>query len=208
MRELSPRQREVLEFLRFYAASHGMAPTISEVARRFGIAAATAAEHLRALQKKHMLNRSGGARSIVLVSGDAAEAVMKIPLYGGLSSPEIGGNRHLMEGIVHLHRTAANRQLPEGIFALHVRDESMRELGIFRNDVAVFSPLGGHPPRLGDVVAAFVDGSEVIRSYFPREETGTAVLRAAHPGIPEIEVANDELKLLGVLIALQREYPH
>ncbi|MBQ6351974.1 MAG: hypothetical protein IJJ28_01735 [Lentisphaeria bacterium] len=208
MRALSPRQREVLEFLRNYSASHGMAPTIVEVAERFGIAAATAAGHLRALQKKHLLHRSGRARSIVLASGDGGNAVLKIPLYGNLNSPEIAENRHLMEGIVLLHRPATNRLSPEEFFALHVRDESMRDLGIFRNDVAIFAPTGQRPPRLGDVVAAFVGGGAVIRSYFRREPTGTAILRAAHPGIPDLELADREARLLGVLIALQREYPH
>ena len=208
MRALSARQREVLEFLRAFASSHGMAPSISEVAQHFHIAPATAAEHLRALRNKHIINRSGRARSIVLVSGDPAEAVMKIPLYGRLTSPDIADNRHLMEGIVYLRRPAAGRQAHEGCFALHVRDESMRGLGIFRDDVAIFAQTGDNAPRLGDVVAAFVRGAELIRSYFPRERTGTAVLRAAHPDVPDLELENAEVHLLGVLIALQREYPH
>ena len=208
MRALSARQREVLEFLRAFASSHGMAPTIREVARHFHIAPTTAAEHLRALRNKHLINRSGRARSIVLVSGDPAEAVMKIPLYGRLTSPGIADNRHLMEGIVYLRRPAAGRQNPGGCFALHVRDESMRGLGIFRDDVAIFAQIGDNAPRLGDVVAAFVRGAELIRSYFPRENSGTVVLRAAHPDIPDLELENAEVHLLGVLIALQREYPH
>ena len=207
MRALSPRQREVLEFLRDFASSHGMAPSIREVARHFGVAPATAAGHLRALQRKHLVTRSDRARSIVLVSGDPAEAVMKIPLYGRLISPDLADSRHLMEGIVLLHRMAAGRRRPDGFFALQMRDESMRGLGIFRGDVAVFAPVGDDGPRLGDVAAVFIDGGELVRGIFPGGRPGVSILRAAHPDIPDREVEDSALHLLGVLVALQREYP-
>ena len=92
MRELSARQREILDFLDSYASAHGMAPSLSEIAASFGIAPATVSGHLRALQKKRRLNRSPKARSIVLTKRDAPEPVLKIPVYGRLVSPDMEEN--------------------------------------------------------------------------------------------------------------------
>ena len=207
MRALSARQREVIEFLEAFSAAHGMAPSIGEVAAHFGIAPATAAGHLQALRKKHLIERSGKARSIVLIGRDPADAVLKIPVYGRFDAPVPEENRHYLEGVVHLHRSAAGNVPGESLFGLRVPDGAMRDLGIFRDDTAIFAPVSKLAPRLGDVVAAFVDGAAVIRSFFPRGSGETVALRPAHPGVPEITVSPPGLRILGVLIALVRHYP-
>ena len=207
MRSLSARQSEILEFLAAFSAAHGMAPSIGEVAEHFGIAPATASGHLRALQKKRLIERSGKARSIVLIGRDPASAVLKIPLYGRFDDPVPEENRPYLEGVVHLHRSAAGNLPGESLFALRVPDGAMRDLGIVRDDTAVFAPPSELTPRLGDVVAAFTGGAALIRSFFPRGSGETVALRSAHPGVPETVVAASELRILGVLIALLRCYP-
>ena len=207
MRSPSARQSEILEFLANFAAAHGMAPSIGEVAEHFGIAPATASGHLQALRRKHLIERSGKARSIVLIGRDPAAAVLKIPLYGRFDDPDPEENRPYLEGVVHLHRSAAGNLPGESLFALRVPDGAMRDLGIFRDDTAVFAPPAELTPRLGDVVAAFVGGAAVIRSFFPHGSGGTVSLRASHPQIPETELATSDVRILGVLIALLRRYP-
>ena len=207
MRPPSARQSEILAFLESFAEVHGMAPSIAEVAEHFGIAPATASGHLRALQKKRLLSRSGKARSIVLTGRDPADAVLKIPLYGRLVDPVPEENRPYQEGIVHLHRSAAGNLPGEALFALRVGDGAMRDLGIFKDDTAVFAPPSELMPRLGDVVAAFVGGEVLIRSFFPHGTDGTVALRPAHPGMAELGSPASEVRVIGVLIALLRCYP-
>lgn len=207
MRPPSARQSEILAFLESFAETHGMAPSIAEVAEHFGIAPATASGHLRALQKKHLISRSAKARSIVLTGRDPAEAVLKIPLYGRLVDALPEENRPYQEGVVHLHRSAAENLPGEALFALRVGDGAMRDLGIFRDDTAVFAPPSELMPRLGDVVAALVGGAVLIRSFFPHGSDGMISLRSAHPGIAELELPAAEVRIMGVLIALLRRYP-
>lgn len=207
MRPPSARQLEILEFLESFASAHGMAPSIGEVARHFGIAPATASGHLEALRKKQLISRSAKARSIVLTGRDPADAVLRVPLYGRFTEPEPEDDRAYLEGVVCLHRSTVGH-LPQGaLFALRVGDNSMRDLGIFRDDAAVFAKAAELPPRLGDVVAALVDGSVLIRSYFPLGGGETVSLRPAHPDAAATEFPADGLRLLGVLIALERRYP-
>lgn len=205
MKELSSRQREVLAFIEKYLSEHGFPPSVGEIARSSGIAPATAAGHVGALRRKGLLDRTSQARSIVLAPGVAAASPMVgIPIYSRISSPDVGGDHAGIEGVCCLHRSELGRLPSEKLFAFRVGDEAMRDLGIFRNDVAVLRPPEP-PPQVGDVVAAIVDGEAALRSFFPRGD-GVAVLRAAHGGVPEREFSPDELKLVGVLIAVQRFY--
>ena len=207
MRPPSARQSEILSFLESFADANGMAPSVGEVAAHFNIAPATAAGHLAALRRKHLIERSAKARSIVLVGRDPASAVLKVPLYGRIVDADPEENRPYMEGVVHLHRSVAGNLPGEALFALRVPDGAMRDLGIFRDDTAIFAAAAELPPRLGDVVAAFVDGAALIRSYFPHGSEDTVSLRSAHPGAPESEHPAARVRVLGVLIALLRRYP-
>ena len=62
MRQLTPRQREILELIQSFIDEFGMPPTRAEIARELGFRSANAAEeHLRALQKKGVLELVPGA---------------------------------------------------------------------------------------------------------------------------------------------------
>jgi repressor LexA len=68
MDDLTPRQREVLDFLCTYQTQHQMPPTRADIARHFGFASANAAEdHLKALDRKGFIElRAGRARGIFI----------------------------------------------------------------------------------------------------------------------------------------------
>ena len=57
MKEMTARQREVLEFMRIFGERHGVPPTVREIGERFRFTARAAFDHLRALERKGMLER-------------------------------------------------------------------------------------------------------------------------------------------------------
>ena len=62
MRELTPRQRQILEMIQEFISETGMPPTRAEIAGELGFKSANAAEeHLRALQRKGVLELLPGA---------------------------------------------------------------------------------------------------------------------------------------------------
>ena len=62
MRQLTPRQREILELIQSFINEYGMPPTRAEIANELGFRSANAAEeHLRALQKKGVIELLPGA---------------------------------------------------------------------------------------------------------------------------------------------------
>ncbi len=60
MRQLTPRQKEILELIQDFINEYGMPPTRADIARELGFKSPNAAEeHLRALQKKGVLDLTG-----------------------------------------------------------------------------------------------------------------------------------------------------
>ena len=57
MKEMTPRQREVLGFMRSFSDRHGAPPTVREIAERFRFTPRAAFDHLRALERKGELQR-------------------------------------------------------------------------------------------------------------------------------------------------------
>ena len=62
MHDLTPRQAEILEFIRDTLEETGMPPTRAEIAEAFDFSSPNAAEqHLRALARKGMIDMVPGA---------------------------------------------------------------------------------------------------------------------------------------------------
>ena len=57
LKDMTQRQREVLGFMRGFAEKHGAPPTVREIAERFQFTPRAAFDHLRALERKGMLQR-------------------------------------------------------------------------------------------------------------------------------------------------------
>ena len=73
MRELTPRQKQILEMIQEFIAETGMPPTRAEIARQLGFKSANAAEeHLRALQRKGRARTSAGCLARDSTQGLAA----------------------------------------------------------------------------------------------------------------------------------------
>jgi len=77
----------------------------------------------------------------------------------------------------------------------------MRDRHIVTGDVLIFQH--GLGSRSGDVVAAFVDGESVVRSYVIQD--GQPFLKAAHPEKSDL-VPAQELVIQGTLVRLTRDF--
>ena len=132
MKELTPRQQQVLELLRSFIEEHGMPPTRAEIARALGFRSANAAEdHLRALERKGVIDLCRGtSRGIRL--RDSLREQMGIPLVGRVAA----GRPILAEEHIE-----ARYQIDPGLFnprphyLLQVKGMSMKDAGILDGDL-------------------------------------------------------------------------
>jgi repressor LexA len=98
MRELTPRQLEILELIKRHLATTGFPPTRAEIAAELGFRSANAAEeHLKALARKGVIElTSGASRGIRLVLLPPSPGAAPAAGQGGGSRPparrQPGGN--------------------------------------------------------------------------------------------------------------------
>lgn len=67
---LTPRQAQVVRFIRNHITSRGFPPTLKEIASDFGITPAAAAGHLDAAAKKGVLRRQANQARAITLTGD------------------------------------------------------------------------------------------------------------------------------------------
>ena len=186
---LTPRQQEVLDFLRSRIEAGGVPPTLEEMAAHFGVARSTVAWHLEALRKKGRLTRDARARNISLTPR---------PVEGGALRRDLRG--------VYLPEDGLAGCDPERIMTFTVDDDSMFDLGIHCGDTVLAVPVAEKPARPGDVVLArFPGGRWTVRSYFPINRRYFELVPARF-GFYEKRFRVSSKVLRGVVVALVRRY--
>jgi repressor LexA len=131
MKPLTSRQQQVLDLIRDTVSDTGMPPTRADICAHFSFRSPTAAEdHLRTLARKGWIELLPGcARGIRLV-GEMASA--GLPLVGRVAA----GEPILAEQNIEDHFELDPRRFrPRADYLLRVHGQSMRDAGIFNNDL-------------------------------------------------------------------------
>ena len=160
MKELTPRQQQVLELLRSFIEERGMPPTRAEIAKALGFRSANAAEdHLRALERKGVIDLCRGtSRGIRL--RDSLRVQMGIPLVGRVAA----GRPILAEEHIE-----ARYQIDPALFSprphylLQVKGMSMKDVGILDGDLVAVHRTPDIRNR--QIVVARLDDEVTVKRY-------------------------------------------
>ena len=198
--ELTHRQKEILEYLRMSQRKTGIMPSTRELQHYFGFSSQTAAmSHLRALERKHVIQRlPGKARAVIFPEDLDRGEIADIPVYGNIAAGMAQDVETENQGSIALDITAMGIARNARTFALRVRGDSMIDAHICHGDTVI---LEFKQPRKGDIVAALIDGETTLKRYLV--EKGQPFLRAENPRYPDLIPAR-ELIIQGVFIALLR----
>ncbi len=144
MDELTPRQAQILEFIKD-AIAEGYPPTLAEIASHFGFRSPNAAvDHLKALARKGAIELvEGASRGIRLTTEQG------VPLIGRVAA----GSPILSESNIQArYRIDPALFRPRADYLLKVRGMSMRDAGIFDGDLVAVHRT--HEARSGQIVVA------------------------------------------------------
>jgi repressor LexA len=207
MRELTSRQREVLEFIRTFSERHGVPPAVREIGEQFGFTARAAFDHLKALERKGMLERRVTdrrvSRTLVLPGRRASRRTGRdeIPVLGRIAAgaPILAVENH--EDSIPLTPDWLGAR-GQDVFALRVHGESMVNAHIVDGDLVLVRKQETASP--GDIVAALIDGEATVKRF--AREGERVVLRPEHPTMKPIVVGRDgrDLRILGKVIGVLR----
>lgn len=199
---LTPRQAEILAWIREHARRQGVPPTRAELCLAFGFRSPNAAEqHLRALERKGVLTlQPGRARGIrVLDEPASTEAGANLPLIGRVAA----GQPLLAVEHIEGHYAIDPRLFqPRADYLLRVYGESMRDAGIRDGDLLAVhrSPQA----RNGQVIVARID-DEVTVKTFQRDGERIRLLPANPDFQPiEIDARSQQLYVEGLAVGVIR----
>ena len=166
LQPLTPKQKEVLDFIIDFIGDRGYAPSFREIADGLNLASpSTVHVHIQALRSRGFLKAGSAARE--LEPTDKAvrwgKSIM-LPLAGLITAGEPIEAIEEKETIaipVDLAPNSANS------FVLRVKGQSMIEDGIFDGDYVVVER--NPSPKNGDVVVALLDNAYATLKRFYRE---------------------------------------
>jgi len=202
---LTARQRQILDWIRAYAASVGMPPTRAEIARGLGFSTPSSAEdHLQALARKGAIEiRPGTSRGLKLLDMPGMPVQGTLPLVGRVAA----GSPILATGHIEgLYRIDPALFSPTADYLLRVRGDSMVDAGIRDGDfLAVHATAEA---RSGQIVVARIGGTggdEVTVKRLKRRGR-TVLLVAENPAYAPIEIdpATRPLAIEGVGVGVIR----
>jgi repressor LexA len=201
MAALTDRQQQVLDYISNSQSRTGVIPSTREIQEFFGFASQTAAmNHLRALEKKGVIQRRAGkARAVSVTSAMGREPIVDLPIYGSIAAGMAEAQEQDTVGTISVDSVTLGISQKQGSFALKVRGDSMIDAGIHDGDLAVFE---SREPRPRDVVAALIDGETTLKRFIV--EGGRSYLKAENPRFPDLTPAV-ELQVQGVMVALIRK---
>ena len=180
---LTPRQRQILDWIRSFCESRGMPPTRAEIAAGLGFSSPSSAEdHLQALAKKGALEIvAGAARGLRLKDLPGVPVQGTLPLVGRVAA---GSPILALENVEAHYRVDADLFAPRADYLLRVHGMSMQGAGILDGDLlAVHRCADAHS---GQIVIARIDDEVTVKRL---QRRGRAiVLLPANPAFRPIAV--------------------
>ena len=160
MRELTPRQAQILEMIQDFIAETGMPPTRADIASQLGFKSANAAEeHLRALQKKGVLDLIPGASRGIQLK-DSLREQMGLPLVGRVAA---GSPILAQEHIETYYKLDPQLFNPKPHYLLRVYGMSMKNAGILDGDLVAVHRTP--EVRSRQIIVARLDDEVTVKRY-------------------------------------------
>jgi repressor LexA len=209
VQDLSPRQREMLDYLIATVDQSGVFPTYREIGAALGIGSTNGvSDHLKALERKGYIERVGGrgASRAIRLTHQATErlshdGIVGVPLVGRVAA---GSLHHAVEDYTATLRVDRSMLPRSGeVIALTVHGDSMIEEGIHDGDTLFVQRTP--TVRNGEIAVVLVDGETTVKFFFREGER--IRLQPAHPTMAPIlvDAASGEVTVVGRAVGVWRQ---
>ena len=203
MKEITERQKEVLNYISAFTEENSFPPTVREISTHFGISLRAIQDHLAALQKKGYLSESNKRSRSIKVLSDLREKesklyVGKVPLLGTVAAGKPLLSEENLDGYVNL--TEPFVRPGKSYFALRVRGESMINAGILDGDLAVIEQSS--TALDGQIIVAVIDDAITLKRYY--KESERVRLQPENPAFQSIYC--QDVRIVGILSNIVRTY--
>lgn len=201
---LTPRQKEVLDFLHQFIDQHGYAPSMAEVCQGMSLSStATAHKYLQTLREKGYLDsQPRRSRGLVMktrpTTTDGLSAV-DVPLLGRVAAGQ-PIEHNAVPGVISIPEWMLGRG---ETYVLEVKGDSMIDEAIKDGDLVIVEKRDN--AENGEMVIACIDNETVTLKRLYRENRRVR-LQPSNPTMPPIIVENQNVTVSGVVIGVLRKY--
>ena len=188
---LSPKRRAILEYIESFAQENGYAPSVREIGDAVGLRSpSTVHAHLRILEENGYLQKSKGKTRTLSLPGQPG--YRNVPVIGTVRAGQPILAVEDAVGYVPFEGSG------EGLFALNVRGDSMKDAAILEDDVVIVRPQP--TADNGQIVVALIDDEATVKRL--RLEKGHVWLMPENPAYQPID--GEGCSILGVVVAVYR----
>ncbi len=201
-RDLTDRQRQILDFIKAEVRQKGFPPTVRDIGEAVGLSSSsTVHSHLAALEAKGLIRRDPSKPRALEVIGHADEArevdynVRRLPLVGQVAA---GAPILAAENIEQTMTLPVELVRDDSTFILKVKGESMVEAGILDGDFVVVRQQA--TANNGEIVVAMIDDEATVKTFY--READRIRLQPENSTMDPIYAT--DLSILGKVVAVFR----
>lgn len=204
MHALTPRQAEILAFIRRYQQDTGYPPTRSEIAQEMGFRSPNAAEeHLKALARKKAIEIIPGASRGIKLPDLEENSPAGLPVIGQVAA---GSPILAQECIDEYVNVPAGLFNPSADYLLTVKGTSMINVGIHEGDLLAVHKTA--QARDGDIIVARLDEDVTVKRLQHTAEKHRLLLIAENEEFAPIEVdlRSQQFTIEGISVGVIRRH--
>jgi repressor LexA len=201
-RDLTDRQRQILDFIKAEVRRKGFPPTVRDIGEAVGLSSSsTVHSHLAALEAKGLIRRDPSKPRALEVIGHEDEArevdynVRRLPLVGQVAA---GAPILAAENIEQTMTLPVELVRDDSTFILKVKGDSMVEAGILNGDFVVVRQQA--TANNGEIVVAMIDDEATVKTFY--READRIRLQPENSSMDPIYAT--DLSILGKVVAVFR----
>jgi site-specific DNA-methyltransferase (adenine-specific) len=192
---LSPRQKQIFEYIKKFLKEKDYSPSLKEIGKRFKIGKSTVHQHLEALKERGYLDKVSYQPRTIEITKNKKSDLVAVTLAGTIAAGEP------IEAVEEKETIAVPKnKLPRGgeTFALRVKGDSMVDEGIHDGDTILIKKQA--VAENGDKVVALLNGNEATLKTLYKEKRRIRLQPANKNYQPIIIKNGQELAIQGILL--------
>jgi repressor LexA len=202
-RDLTDRQRQILEFIKAEVRQKGFPPTVRDIGAAVGLSSSsTVHSHLAALEAKGLIRRDPSKPRALEVTDHSGEDerevdynVRRLPLVGQVAA---GAPILAAENIEQTMSLPVELVHDDSTFILKVKGDSMVEAGILDGDFVVVRQQA--TAENGEIVVAMIEDEATVKTFY--REAQRIRLQPENSSMEPIYAT--EVSILGRVVAVFR----
>lgn len=209
-RELTDRQKEILEFIESFLELNGYPPTYREIGKHFDISSTFGVKrHIDALIKKgYLSSERNSSRVLSLVNVEkilekvTPASSMEIPIVGRVAAGYPIFAQENIEGMLNIDTSFI--KAGSKVFALKVQGDSMINAGILEGDLVIVKQQS--EAKEGEIIIALLGDESTVKRFSKPSESVINLIPENEKYSVIVVNDKDDFSIVGKVIGVFRNY--